>query len=94
MEPILLIEVKIPSARVLMEGKLEEAKRTKICFNQLSLVEKKRLNKICHGQLYQKRLKKLFERKILPKEFQERELVLKKDLTNSKGSFRKVDPKL
>jgi len=38
------------------------------------------LNAICHAQLYQKRLKKAFERKVHPKEFQVGDLVLKKIL--------------
>ena len=47
-----------------------------------------------HEQMYQKRLKKSFEKKVRPKEFQEGELVLKKDLTSSKRPSRKEDPKL
>ena len=32
---------------------------------------------ICHGQLYQKRMMRAHDKKIRPKQFQERELVLK-----------------
>ena len=50
------------------------------------------LKAICHGQLYQKRLKKAFERKVYPKEFQVGDLVLKKILPNKKDRLGKWTP--
>jgi len=38
------------------------------------------LNAVCHGQLYQRRMKKAFHKKVCPKEYHEHDLVLKKIL--------------
>ncbi|CAJ2651927.1 unnamed protein product [Trifolium pratense] len=80
MEAVLPIEVEIPSLRVLMETKLEEAEWVQARFDQLNLIEEKRLTALCHGQLYQKRLKRAFDKKVRPREFREGDLVLRKIL--------------
>ena len=54
MEVVLLIEVEIPSLRVLMETKLEDAECVRARYEQLNLIEEKQLSTLCHGQLYQK----------------------------------------
>ena len=69
MEAVLPIEVEIPSLRVLMEAKLIEAEWCQTRFNQLNLIEEKRLTAMCHGQLYQQRMKKAFDKKVKPRVF-------------------------
>ncbi|KAH1235946.1 hypothetical protein GmHk_08G021283 [Glycine max] len=91
-EAVLPIEVEIPSLRVLMEAKLEEAKWVQSEFEKLNLIKEERLNAICHDQLYQKRLKKAFERKVHPREFQVEDSVLKKILLNKKDKLGKWTP--
>ena len=54
MEAALPIEVEIPYLRVLMEAKLGKVKWVKTMYEQLNLIEEKRLASLCHGQLYQK----------------------------------------
>jgi hypothetical protein len=78
MEAVLPIEVEIPSLRVLMETELEEAEWVQNRYDQLNLIEEKRLTAICHGQLYQKRIKRAFDKKVRPREFKVGELVLKR----------------
>ena len=51
MEAVLPIEVEIPSLRVLMEAKLEEAEWDQARYDQLNLIEEKKLKALCHGQL-------------------------------------------
>ena len=80
MDAVLPIEVEIPSMRVLMETKLDEAEWVRVRFEQLNLIEEKRLSALCHGQLYQRRMKKAFDKKIRLREFEEGDLVLKKIL--------------
>lgn len=46
-------------------------------YDQLNLIEEKRLTFVCHCQLYQRCLKRDFDKKILPRPFQVGELVLK-----------------
>nr|XP_027086560.1 uncharacterized protein LOC113708298 [Coffea arabica] len=64
MEAVLPAEVEIPSLRVLMETKLKEADWIKQRFEQLSLIDEKRLNAICHGQCYQKCMARAYNKKV------------------------------
>lgn len=80
MEAMLPIEVGILSMRVLMESKLTKAKWCQNRYNQLNLIEEKRMTTLCHSQLYKKRMKKSFNKKVHPREFREGYLVLKKIL--------------
>ncbi|KAI5420224.1 hypothetical protein KIW84_044133 [Lathyrus oleraceus] len=47
-EEVLPVEVEIPSLRVLMEAKLTEAESCQTRFDQLNLIEEKRLTAMCH----------------------------------------------
>ena len=82
MEAVLPIEVEIPSLRVLMEAKLEEAEWVQARYDQLNLIEEKRLKALYHGQLYQKRMMRAHDKKVRPRQFREGDLVLKKILPN------------
>ncbi|CAN0916907.1 Retrovirus-related Pol polyprotein from transposon 297 [Linum grandiflorum] len=86
-EAVLPIEVEIPSLRVLMEAGLEEAEWVKTRYDQLNLIDEKRLAAIHHGHLYQSRLIRAFNKKVKPREFREGELVTKKI------SIRQGDPR-
>ena len=52
MEVVLPFEVEIPSLRILAELGLEEAEWAQACFDQLNLIEGKRLATMSHGRLY------------------------------------------
>ena len=92
MEVVLPIEVEIPSLRVLREVKLEEAEWVQARYEQLNLVEEKRMKAICHGQLYQKRMMRAHDKKIRPRQFQEGELVLKRIPQNRQDPREKWSP--
>ena len=92
MEAVLPIEVEIPSMRVLMEAKLEEAEWVQARYDQLNLIDEKRMTALCHGQLYQSRLKRAFDKKVRPREFREGDLVLKSILPIHKDSRGKWTP--
>ncbi|PKI71998.1 hypothetical protein CRG98_007614 [Punica granatum] len=49
MEAGLLVEMEIPSMRVLVESKLKEAEWAKQRCEQLNLIDEKRLTTLCHG---------------------------------------------
>ena len=90
MEALLPIEVEIPSICVLMEAKLSEAEWCQSRYDQLNLIEEKRMTALCHGQLYQKRMKKAFDKKVRPRVFREGDLVLKKIqsfISDSRGKW-------
>jgi len=92
MEAVLPFEVEIPSLRVLTETQLEEVEWIQARFDQLNLIEEKRLTTVCHGQLYQRRMKKAFDKRVRPREFHEGELVLKKILPIQKDHRGKWTP--
>ena len=52
MEAVLPVEVEIPSLRILSQTQLEEAEWTQARYEQLNLIDEKRLAALCHGQLY------------------------------------------
>ena len=81
MEAILPIEVEIPSLQVLMEAKLEEPEWVQAQYEQLNLIEEKRLKALCHGQLYQKQMIRAHDKKVRPRQFRG-DLILKKILAN------------
>ncbi|KAI5431687.1 hypothetical protein KIW84_035740 [Lathyrus oleraceus] len=92
MEVVLPVELEIPSMRVLMEAKLTDAEWIQSRYDQLNLIEEKRLTAMCHGQLYQQRMKKAFDKKVKPRVFREGDLVLKKVLSFAPDSRGKWTP--
>ncbi|RDX73066.1 Pol polyprotein, partial [Mucuna pruriens] len=84
MEAVLPIEVEIPSLRVLVEDEIDSSKWVQSLLDQLNLIDEKCLAIICHGQLYQRRIESIFNRRIRPRVFQEGDLVLKKRLPHDK----------
>ena len=92
MEAIFPIEVEIPSLRVLREGELEEAEWVQARYEQLNLIEEKWMKAICHGQLYQKRMMRAHDKKIWPRQFQKRKLVLKRIPQNWQDPREKWSP--
>jgi hypothetical protein len=90
MEVVLPVEVEIPSLCVLMKAKLTEAESCQTRYDQLNLIEEKRLTAMSHGQLYLQRMKKAFDKKVIPRVFREGDLVLKKILSfkpDSRGKW-------
>ena len=65
-EAILPIEVEIPSLQVLIEVELEEAEWVQAQYEQLNLIEEKRMKAIFHGQLYQKRMMRAHDKRSGP----------------------------
>ncbi|XP_070011080.1 uncharacterized protein [Nicotiana sylvestris] len=49
---VITAEVEIPSLRIIQEAELDNAKRVKSRYEQLALIDGKRMNAVCHGQLY------------------------------------------
>ncbi|XP_027151989.1 uncharacterized protein K02A2.6-like [Coffea eugenioides] len=64
MEAVLPAEVEIPSLLILMEAKLDETDWIKQRHEQLALIDEKRLNAICHGQCYQKRMARAYNKMV------------------------------
>nr|KYP42726.1 Pol polyprotein [Cajanus cajan] len=92
MEAIFPVEVEIPSFRLLTEAKLPETEWVQTRFDQLNLIEEKRLDAICHGQTYQRRIKRAFDKRVQPRPFKEGDLVLRKLLPAQKDKIGKWAP--
>ena len=61
-----------------MESELEEAEWVRERHEQLCLIDEKCLTALCHGQCYQKRIARAYNKKVRPRHFKEGDLVLKK----------------
>ena len=57
MEAVLPFEVEVPSLRILAESGLKESEWDQTRYDQLNLIEGKRLTAMSHGRLYQQRMK-------------------------------------
>ena len=57
---------------------MEESEWSQARFDQLNLIEGKRLAAMSHGRLYQSRVKNAFDKRVHPRKFSEGDLVLKK----------------
>ena len=64
MKAVLPIEVRIPSLRIMKDTGLSEDDWIQTRLDQLNLIDEKRLTAICHGQTYQKRMIKAYNKKV------------------------------
>ena len=90
MEAILPVEVEIPSLRILSQIELSEIEWARSRYEQLNMIDEKHMTAMCHGQLYQRRAGRAFNKKVKPKVFEEGDLVLKKRnqaLPDDRGKF-------
>ena len=78
MEVVLHAKVEIPSLKILSQIELSEAKWARSRYKQLNMLDEKRMIAMCHGQLYQRRTERAFNKKVRPRVFEKGDLVLKK----------------
>ena len=76
-EAVLPIEVEIQSLRVIVETKVLEEDWRKARYEQLALVDEKKVRAQYHVQGYQKRIVRAFNKKVKPRKLKEGDLVLK-----------------
>ena len=89
-EAVIPAEIEIPSLRIIVDAEIDDDEWIKTQLEQLSLICKKRLTSVYHGQLYQKRMARAYNKKVRPKHFEEGQLVLRRILTHhalTKGKF-------
>ena len=70
MKVVLLVELQIPSLRIMKEEDLGEDEWIQTRLDQLNLIDEKWLAVVCHGQMYQKRMIKALNKKIKPRVYQ------------------------
>ncbi|XP_009628640.1 uncharacterized protein [Nicotiana tomentosiformis] len=89
-EVVIPAEVEIPSLRVIQEAKLDDVEWIRVRQKQLMLIDERRMDAACHGQLYQNTTANAFNRKVKPWYFTLGQLVLKKIFPHqeeAKGKF-------
>ncbi|XP_070039859.1 uncharacterized protein [Nicotiana tomentosiformis] len=82
--------VGIPSLRIIAQAKIDDDEWAKTRLEQLNLIDEKRLTSVCHGQLYQKRMVRAYNKKVRLQKFEVGQLVLKRILPHqaeAKGKF-------
>ncbi|XP_049397224.1 uncharacterized protein LOC125861347 [Solanum stenotomum] len=89
-EAVIPTKVEIPSLRIIQEVGLDDAKWIRSRHEQLILIDEKRMDAVGHGQLYQNKMTKAFNKKVKPRRFTSGQLVLKKIFPHqgeAKGKF-------
>ncbi|XP_059309958.1 uncharacterized protein LOC132061106 [Lycium ferocissimum] len=69
-EAVIPAEVEIPSLRIIQEAELDDAEWIHKRYEQLALIDEKRMIAICHGQLYQQRMARAFNKRVRTRVFQ------------------------
>ncbi|XP_059289315.1 uncharacterized protein LOC132042816 [Lycium ferocissimum] len=64
-EVVILAEAEIPSLRIIQEAELDDAEWISKRYEQLALIDEKRMIIVCHGQLYQQRMARAFNKHVL-----------------------------
>ena len=91
MEAIFPVEMEIGSLRVALEQQISEAEWVQSRFDQLSLLDEKRLIVANHIQAYQRKMARAFKKRVKPRPLQQGDLVLrvlKGLVTDPRGKFR------
>ncbi|XP_070042566.1 uncharacterized protein [Nicotiana tomentosiformis] len=91
-EAVISSEVKIPSLRVIQEAKSDDAKWIQVIQEQLMLIDEKRMDAVCHGQLYHNRMASSFNKRVKPRQFTPGQLVLKKIFSHQEEAKGKFSP--
>ncbi|XP_033513620.1 uncharacterized protein [Nicotiana tomentosiformis] len=63
-EVVIPAEVEIQSLRVIQDAKLDDVEWIPVRQEQVMLIDEKRMDAICHGQLYQNRTTNAFNKRV------------------------------
>ena len=77
MEVVLPIEMGVCSLRIVLESEIPVAEWLQSRYDQLCMLDEKRLKALYHIQGYQKRLRKAFDKKVRTRDLKLGDLVLK-----------------
>ena len=77
MEAVLPIEMGVRSLRIVLESEIPEVDWLQSKYDQLCMMDKKRLETLFHIQGYQRRLRKNFDKKVKTRDLKLGDLVLK-----------------
>ncbi|XP_070014088.1 uncharacterized protein [Nicotiana sylvestris] len=89
-EAVIHVEVEISSFWIVDEAEIDDDEWVKTRLEKISLIDEKRLAAVCHGQLYQKRMARAYNKKVRPQKFEVGQQVLKHIIpyqAEAKGKF-------
>ena len=92
MEAALPIEMGVRSLRTVLESEIPEADWLQSRYDQLCMLDEKRLKALHHIQGYQRRLRKAFDKKVRTRDLKLGDLVLKEiqaSVQDANGKFKK-----
>ena len=84
MEVVLLVEMEMGSLRIALEHQIAETDWLRARYDQLNLLDEKRLRATYHMHAYQRTMVHAFRKRVKPRKFQKGDLVLRilRGLTN------------
>ena len=77
MEAVLPVEIEMGSLRVTLEQHISETEWVQSRFDQLSLLDERRLRAVDHVQAYQRKMARAFKKRFKPRPLQRGDLVLR-----------------
>ena len=89
MEAVLPIKMGVRSLRTILKSEIPEADWLQSRYDQLCMLDEKRLKALYHIQGYQRRLKKAFDKKIGTRDLKLGDLVLKEIRAPAQDANRK-----
>ena len=91
MEAVLPIEMGVRSLRTVLESEIPEVDSLQSRYDQLCMMDEKRLKALYHIQGYQRRLRKAFDKKVRTRDSKLGDLVLKEiraPVQDANGKFK------
>ena len=85
MEAVLPYEIFLPSLRVQLNQEMSEREHQESLLAQLELLDEKRLKAAEHTQVYQKRLSKFYQKKVIERKFKIGDMVVKRKMIKPGG---------
>jgi hypothetical protein len=92
MEAVVPYELMIPSLRITLNSQLADEDRRQALLSQLELLDEKRLQAANHVQVYQKRISRAYQKKVIERRFSIGDLVLKRIMVKPGGPRSKLRP--
>ena len=92
MEAVLPYEIFLPSLRVQLDQEMSEREHQESLLAQLELLDEKRLKAAEHTQVYQKRLSKFYQKKVIERKFKIGDMVVKQKMIKLGGPASKFQP--
>ena len=89
MEAVLPYEIFLPSLRVQLDQEVSESEHQKLLLGQLELLDERRLRADEHVQVYQKRLSKFYQKKVIERKFKIGDMIVKRKMIKLGGPASK-----